>query len=272
MAGALLLAILLVSASACPASARDLRGAPPAGAAPALTAHTLAAAEAAAAAPLALAALDALDPDDLRAKAAALGRTPEQLRALVATSTAATFERDAGAVRYRCDFGGRPGGPDGRRLVLPGQTEEHEHAEAEALAAGPAGDLPGGAFLAAAMAAAMPDPGQPDPDVSEVFSLHRWAGDGMRGLGAGRSAAAAAPTQGPVGRPRSWGSDSARAARRARPRAGACAAGRSAHRADVRLAPLTPNLCLHWHAAAPGRTTRCTWTSLATPPRVRGSC
>ena len=261
MAGALLLA-LLVAATACTALPLDPAGTPPAGGA--TPASTPAAADAAVARPMVLAALDALEPSDLEAKAAALDRTPEELRAIVATSTAATFERDTGALRYRCDFGGRPGGLAGRRLVLPGQPEYGvQQRAADALLAAAAATADGLPQLL--RPASLPEPGQEDPSVAEVFKLHRCAARASGGHGQ----AACTPGRRPLrlvrgsARPRQRGAEPGRQGVEG---AWICAGGQPLTPAPRMLRSCAPRR----PAAAPAPSTRSTWTSRDTRPRVRG--
>jgi hypothetical protein len=54
-----------------------------------------------AARPAALAAFDALPLADVAAKAARLGTTPTELRELIQTSAAVTFDADFGSLEYR---------------------------------------------------------------------------------------------------------------------------------------------------------------------------
>lgn len=91
-------------------------------------------------------ALDAMDAGDLEVKAAKLRTTPGKLRDLVATSSAVTFDPNAGTLHYRCNFGGRTA-PEG--LVFPQRPES-----------------------AALTAQALLEPAADDPDTSQAFLLH----------------------------------------------------------------------------------------------------
>ncbi|KAI8476685.1 MAG: hypothetical protein J3K34DRAFT_455570 [Monoraphidium minutum] len=151
---------------------------------PGAPASTLAAARTAAARPSALAALAAMDPRDLASKAGALGRTPQQLRDLIAGSSAVTFEPGSGALLHRCDFGGAPAPGDPAALALPGPPPggapaAYDYAAELASLPGDGGDGGGGGGGGAggtAPASQLAEPGTPDPDKTLAFKLHSRPG------------------------------------------------------------------------------------------------